>query len=121
MRTSTQRGGGNIGCVVGIVLLVVAVVIAMKVIPSRVAVAEMEDFCERQAEQASLPRFTDDAIRENLLKKAKELNLPIDTEAIHVSRGQERVKIEVKYRVVLNLLVTNYDWDVEHKIDRTLF
>jgi hypothetical protein len=31
------------------------------------------------------------------------------------------VHVEVKYRVVLDLLVYKYDWDVQHRIDRTLF
>ena len=116
-----EKGAGNVGCMISLAVLAVAVIIAMKVIPTRVAVAELQDYCEREAEQASLPRNTDARITDEILIKAQQENLPVRREDIKVWRDGSMTHIEVKYRVQLDLLVYTYDWDVEHKVDRTLF
>jgi hypothetical protein len=116
-----ETGAGNVGCVIGLAILVVAVLIAVKVLPSRVAVAELQDYCEKTAEQASLPRMTDEKIGDMVLLKAQEEHLPVRKEDIKVWRDTAEVHIEVKYRVVLDLLIYDYNWDVEHRVDRTLF
>ncbi|MBZ5587423.1 MAG: hypothetical protein LAO05_02590 [Acidobacteriia bacterium] len=116
-----ETGKGNIGCIVGLVLLAAALLIGIRVVPTRLAVAELQDYCEREAEQASLPRFTDDKITDAILIKAVEEHLPVKKEDIKVSRDQAQVRVEVRYRVVLDLLVYQYNWDVEHKVERTLF
>ena len=116
-----ETGAGNVGCMVGLALLAVAVVIAMKVIPTRVAVAELQDYCEKEAETASLPRNSDERIAGRILIKAQEQHLPVRKEDIKVWRDSSESHVLVKYRVVLDLLVYDYVWDVEHKADRTLF
>ncbi len=116
-----ERGSNNVGCFIGLVLVLAVVFVGVKVVPVRLAVAELQDTCERQAEQASLPRFSDDRIAEAIFNKAIEEHLPVKKEDIKVSRDQAQVHVEVKYRVVLDLLVYQYNWDVEHKVDRTLF
>ena len=77
MAKRREIGAGNVGCVVSLAILVVAVLIAMKIVPTRVAVAELQDFCERAAEQASLPRHTDAIITDEILIKAQQENLPV--------------------------------------------
>lgn len=121
MAKRREKGAGNVGCMISLAVLAVAVIIAVKVIPTRVAVAEMQDFCERAAEQASLPRHTDQIISDEVLIKAQQENLPVRKEDIKVWRDSSMAHIEVKYRVQLDLFVYKYDWDVEHKVDRTLF
>ncbi len=116
-----ERGSNNIGCILGMVLLLAVVFAGIKAVPVRLAVAELQDYCERQGEQASLPRFSDDKIAEAVFNKAIEEHLPVKKEDIKVSRDQAQVHIEVKYRVVIDFLVYQYNWDVEHKVDRTLF
>jgi hypothetical protein len=114
-------GAGNVGCVISLAILVVAVLIAVRVVPTRIAVAELADYCEKEAEQASLPRNSNEAIAERILMKAKQSNLPVTKENIKVWRDGGQVHVEVKYTVVLDLLVYKYVWDVEHRVDRILF
>ena len=121
MNRLTERGESNIGCLVGLVFLAGAVVVAIKIIPVKISVAEFKDFMVRQAEQASLPRHDDEVISNALLRKAQELKLQISKEQIKVWRNDSMVYVEVKYRVVLNLLITNYNWNVEEKVERNLF
>jgi len=116
-----ERGAGNLGCILGLALVAVVVVIGVNVVPVRVSVAELQDFCEKEAERASMPRNTDEKMVEAIFRKAMEEHLPVHKEDIKVWRDTGQVHVEVKYRVVLDLLVYKYNWDVEHKIERTLF
>ena len=79
MAKRRETGAGNVGCIISLAILAVAVILAVKVIPTRVAVAELQDFCERAAEQASLPRHTDEIITDEILIKAQQENLPLGT------------------------------------------
>jgi hypothetical protein len=116
-----ERGAGNFGCIMGILILVAGVIIATKAIPPKIAVAELNDFAVRQAESASLPHHSNQDITEAIIRKAQELKLPVDPENVTVSRNSEQVRVEVSYRVVIEFPFYTYNWDVKHKIERTLF
>jgi hypothetical protein len=121
MARAREKGSNNLGCRLGLVLVIVVVFIGVKAVPARLSVAELQDFCEHEAEQASLPRFSDERIADAIFSKAIDEHLPVKKEDIKVSRDQAQVHIEVKYRVVIDFLVYQYNWDVEHKVERVLF
>jgi hypothetical protein len=116
-----ERGANNIGCIVGLAILAVAVLIAVKVVPVRIAVADLQDFCEKEADQASLPRMTNQIMADQVRIKADEVQLPVTKDDIRVWRDTSDVHIEVKYTVPLDLLFYKYEWHVVHRVDRTLF
>ena len=64
MARAREKGSNNLGCMLGLVLVIVVVFIGVKAVPARLSVAELQDFCEHEAEQASLPRFSDERIAE---------------------------------------------------------
>lgn len=121
MARRREFGGSNIGCIISFALLLFVVFVGIRVVPTRIAVAEMQDFCEQQAERASLPHYSDEDITEAIFQKAKEEDLPIKKEEIKVSRDGGRVKIVVRYHVVFDIGVYKYDWPVEHNVERILF
>jgi hypothetical protein len=121
MVRSRERGANNIGCIVGLAILAAAVLIAVKIVPVRIAVADLEDFCEKEADQASLPRMTNEIMADQVKIKADEVQLPVNKEDIKVWRDTSDVHIEVKYTVPLDFLVYKYQWHVVHRVDRTLF
>ena len=116
-----ERGEGKAGCIIGLVILAAAVIVAVKAVPVKVAVAELKDFCERQAEGASLPRHTDELILSQIIIKAQQLNLPVSAADVKVWRDGSMVHIEAKYRVIIDFPFYTYPWDVYYKIDRILF
>jgi hypothetical protein len=116
-----ERGASNVGCIVGLAILAVVVLLAVRIIPVRVAVAELQDFCEKAADSASLPRMTNEIIADEIRLKAEEQHLPVSREDIKVWRDSSEVHVEVKYTVILDLYVHDYRWDVVAKADRTLF
>ncbi len=121
MAALRERGANNVGCIVGLAILAAAVLVAVKVIPARVAVAELQDYCEKEADQASLPRMTNEIIADQVRIKADEQQLPVRREDIKVWRDTSDIHIEVKYTVPLDLIVYKYNWNVVHRVDRPLF
>jgi len=71
-------------------------------------------------EQASLPRFTDKIIRDTLLMEAQNKHLRSSRRAQGVAHGPGGLH-RGELRVKVDLIVTTYDWPVEHKVVRTLF
>jgi hypothetical protein len=116
-----ERGAMNFGCVVGLVVFVLALIVAMKAIPPKIAVAELDDFCVQQAQSASLSRNTNERIAYTILSKAQQLSLPVTEKSISVTRDTAQVHILVRYQMVIEFPLYTYTWDVEHKADRILF
>ena len=121
MRTRSEWGKGNIGCIFGLLVLAIAVIVVIKVAPVKIAVADLEAFCEREAESASLPRNTDEAMTNAILAKAKALKLPVKMEDIEVSRDGTNVHVRVSYKVAVEVPFYTYTWDVRYNIERVLF
>jgi len=107
--------------VVGILVLLVAVVVLMKAIPVRIAVAELKDYAVKQAESASLPRHSDDFIRGQVLRKAQEQKLPLGEQQLEVSRDSAQVRIEYHFMVPIDFPFYTYEWHVRERIERVLF
>ena len=122
MLRRSEIGKGNTGCFVGVVILAIAIVLVMKIMPQRIAVAEVEDFAKGLAERASLRPYTDDQrIIDEIIMRAQKEHLPVTKANVKVWRNQSEVFIELKYTVPLDLIVTEYQWKIEHKINRILF
>ncbi|HPS77200.1 MAG TPA: hypothetical protein PLS53_03495 [Thermoanaerobaculaceae bacterium] len=128
MARASERGEGKAGCVFGLILLGIALWVGIKVVPIRVAVASLQDFCEETAQKASLLRegSQDGDTKEKqiiylVLRKADEERLPVKAENVEVKINNQRCIIVVKYRVPIDFGLYKYDWNVEHDVDRILF
>src|SRR5947199_7706242 len=93
----SQSGQGKLGCLLWIIGLAVATMIAMKMVPIRVQTAEFADFMEEQAKWPG--NRTSDDVRKTLVSKATELGLPVKEENIRVELTRERIKMEATYTV----------------------
>lgn len=120
MTSRNQRGEGKLGCVLGLVVLVVAVIVAIKAIPVMLNVHELADFATRQAERAALPGATDTAIREAILDRAQSLKLPLSRENLKVNRRTTDITVSYQFVVEINLPFYTYRWDVQREINRPL-
>jgi hypothetical protein len=126
MTKRRESGDGKLGCVVSLALLAVAIIVAVKAVPVRMAVAELDDFCVNQAERASIRRersgqTPEQQIADAIFLEAQKQNLPVAKDQIKVWRDSEFEHVEVKYRVVIDFLFYKYNWDVVHSVDRRIF
>ncbi|MCU0293929.1 MAG: hypothetical protein MUF10_18425 [Thermoanaerobaculaceae bacterium] len=128
MARASERGEGKVGCVIGLIILAIALWVGIKFIPVRVAVASLQDFVEETAQKAGLLRegSQEGDTREKqiiylITRKADEERLPVKADNIEVRVNNQRCIIVVKYRVTIDFGFYKYDWNVEHNVDRILF
>ena len=123
-RNRRERGEGQFGCLVGIILLLIASLVAYKLIPVKVKSAEMRDAVIDEAKSAGRHQNERMAeiITKNLTDKAKQLELPVDPANIHVERtANSYVRIEVKYTVPVNFPGFTYNWNFRHYYENPIF
>jgi hypothetical protein len=52
---------------------------------------------------------TDEALRQNVLRRARELNLPVKAENVHIVRSPEGLRIDVRYFVRISVPLYTVD------------
>ncbi|HEX8169288.1 MAG TPA: hypothetical protein VF824_01975 [Thermoanaerobaculia bacterium] len=121
MRRSThrERGEGNFGCLVGLVLLLIAGLIAYKMIPIKVKAAEMRDTVIDEAKSAG--QHDDKEIRKAINFQAEKLQLPVKDEDIVIDRRNNTIQVDVKYTVPVVFPGYTYQWKFHHTAENPIF
>lgn len=86
--------------------------IAVKTLPVYVHNYELKDYIGQLAIQATVSRAPAEGIRNNVVAKAQDLNLPVSPENVKVQAGHN-VTILVDYTVPIDLKV--YTWVLHFK------
>ena len=115
----SERGEGRFGCLVGLVLLLVAGLIAYRMIPIKVKSADLRDTVVDESKSAG--RQGDKAIRRNILYKAEQLELPVADKDIVIKRANNYIRIEVKYTVPVEFPGYTYQWHFRHYYENPIF
>src|SRR3954451_24933826 len=119
-RRNAERGEGNLGCIVWILLLALGLLVAWKTIPVKMSSSELYDYMDELARFSAGKETTDD-IKKKLLGKASELNLPLDKEHCSVQRDGDRIRMSVEYTVPVQFPGYTYMWHFHHELDRPIF
>jgi hypothetical protein len=116
-----ERGEGNFGCLVGVILLLIAVFIAYKMIPIKVKAAEVRQTMENEAKAAGT--HSDERIVSAIVEKARENNLPVTEENVHVERASNNasITVDVEYDVPVQFPGYNYNWHFHHHANNPIF
>lgn len=117
---SSERGEGNLGCVLWTLALIIGALIAWKAIPVKVASAELYDYMDELARFAAA-RDSEETLKKKLLARATELGLPLKKEDVTVSKANDRVRMTASYTVFLEFPGYTYEWNIEHELDRPIF
>lgn len=120
MRRRSERGEGNLGCIVAVLIFAIVVVIAIKAVPAKLAVAELTDYAGELADRATSPGMTDEAIAQRILERANKLRLNLVAENLRVTRSNLYINIEMRFEVVLKYPLYTYVWKVQKTIERPL-
>lgn len=116
---SGPPGQGRFGCILWAVALGLAVLVAWKAVPVKLADVELADFIEQQVQFAG--GSTDEQIRKRILQRAKELDIPLDPKNLEIKKGSQRIQLHCTYSVELDFSVYTYVWNFEHEFDRPIF
>lgn len=118
-RNRWQRGEGRLGCLVGLVVLLVAALAAYRLIPIKVKTADLRDTMMDEARSAG--SHDDGRIHQAILKHAKELELPVGPEQIKIRRARAYIYIDIEYSVPVEFPGFTYDWNFHHHTENPIF
>ena len=105
---------GTVKALVGFLAVVLVVVALFQVVPPIMANFSFQDDLRQVAMMAGAnPNRTDDEVRNDVLRKAKDHNLPIDAKQVRVERiltpGLMAVYVAADYTVPINLPGYSFD------------
>lgn len=118
-RLRYQRGEGQFGCIVALLLLLIGIFIAYKMVPIKVKAAELRGEVIDEAKRAG--QHKDDVIMKNILAKASVLELPVTKEDVTINRSGSRIHVVVEYVVPVELPGYTYEWEFRHEADNPIF
>lgn len=123
MNRRNQRGESKLGCILGLVVFVLAVIVAIRAVPVMKDVYSLDDFARRQAEGASnleTQRIKEE-ITERILREAQSRRLPLSQEDISVKADRNFVRIEYEYTVEIQILFYTYQWKISREVERPIY
>ena len=104
MRRS-ESGGGRVKTFLVLMFLVAVVYGSFKILPVYVNSYELEDFIRQQNPFWLTQRAPSDTVRNVILAKARDLDLPISADQVKVEAGGGRVTVSLDYTVPVDLKV----------------
>lgn len=120
MKTFTgDEGKGSLGNIVFLLIVLALVYFGFKFIPVRVNTFSFLDAMNEEASFAA--HRSDKMIKNNLLRFAREKNLPITKEQIVVKREPGQMVVNVDYTVVVDTIFFAYDWQFKEKVVRDIY
>lgn len=105
----TSSGGGRIKAMISVLFIAGVVFAGIKIIPVYVNNYELTDYIQQQNPFWLTQRASSDAVRDAILVKARDLNLPVRPEQVTVDASGARVTVSVDYTVPINLLVYTFN------------
>ncbi len=113
------RGDSKLGCILWLAVLAVFVLIAVKAVPVKLAATELYDYMDEQARFAG--RASPEALKARILRRAKELELPVENKNISVERRGGTVRMRCTFTVPVEFPGYTYNWDFDLLVDRKVF
>jgi|SRR4051794_24772759 hypothetical protein len=107
-RNRRESGEGNIGCLFGVVLLLLAVFVAWKVIPVKVRAADLRQTVQDEMKVAGT--HNDAQIMKYVLAKAADVELPVTEDNVKINRRTNDISIDVDYVVPIEFPGYTYNW-----------
>ena len=101
----SQSGEGKLKAVFYLALLVVAVFVAVKVVPVYVAEYQLKDKITEQARFAVVNRYSDEQIKDSIYRTIQDLDIPAKRDDVKVAATNHGLRISVNYSVPVDFLV----------------
>jgi len=89
--------------------LVIAVFVAIKVVPVYVANYELKDKMSEQAKFAIVNRYSPDQIKDNIFRTIQDLDIPATREDVKVEDTNHGIAISVNYQVPVDFVFYKTD------------
>jgi hypothetical protein len=119
-RRAAERGEGNLGCILWVLLLAAGLLIAWKAIPVKMSSSEMYDYMDELA-RFSAGKEPPEEIKKKILSRARQLNIPLDKEHVTVERTGDQIRMTVDFTIPVDFPGYTYMWHFQHELNRPIF
>ena len=119
MKNLGESGEGRLKFIFWMLILGVVGLAGYEAIPARIRIARYEDELIKIAESAW--RVPESKLRQRVLDRASELDLPVAKDDIDLDLASGRIRIHVEYTLVLELPFYTWEWERTHDVDRPVF
>ena len=105
-----ERGGSKLKLLFSLAIMGSMIFVAWRMIPPYIASYQLQDAMQTEARfaTAAYPRKGEDDIREDIRKKAKELDIPVKREDIKINIENGSIEMSVDYAVPIDLAVYQF-------------
>lgn len=118
-RNRRERGEGQAGCLVGLIVFLVAVFVAYKIIPVKVRAAELRQTVTDEAKSAGT--HNDERITKAILAVAEKERLPVTEDNIKIERRANEITMDVEYVVPIEFPGYVYNMKIHHHANNPIF
>ena len=108
-----ERGAVKITTVLLVVVLMALTFAVIKVAPVYTEERQLTHDVDELARISAVRNYKPEQIEKGIEKLRTEYELPENSITL-TTHAQNQVQIDLKYNKVINLLVTTYDWKVQH-------
>lgn len=119
LRNRRELGEGQIGCLIGVIFLLLGALVAYRMVPIKIKAAEMRDTVKDEAKSAGT--HNDNQIRKTIIATADRLQLPLKDSDVKVERKSGNIYVEVKYTVPVEFPGYVYQWNFVHTAENPIF
>ncbi len=114
----SDRGGSKLQVLFALALTAALFVAGIRIIPVYISAFKLEDEMRNKCKFAPVERKPPEVVREELLKLAHELDLPVSREQIQIAPiSGAGLKISVKYTVPVDLILFNINLPFDYTVD----
>jgi hypothetical protein len=114
-----ERGEGNLGCILWLVVLALAVLIGVKMVPVKVASSQLYDFMEERAKFAA--NIPPEEHCKAIVSKAKDLELPVTKDDVRCERVGDNIRMRAVFTVPVDFPGYTYLWHFDHQVNRPIY
>jgi hypothetical protein len=119
-RRSSERGEGNLGCILWLLALGLAILIAWKAVPVKIQSTQLYDYMDELA-KFSAARTPPDELAKQIVTRARQLDIPLEKKDVKIMRDGDRIFMELEYTVPVQFPGYTYQWHFHQKLDRPIF
>ena len=119
-RRSSERGEGNLGCILWLLALGLAALIAWKAVPVKIQSTQLYDYMDELAKFSAARTPPDDHAKQ-IVSRARQLDIPLEKKDVKIVRDGDRIFMELDYTVPVQFPGYTYQWHFHQKLDRPIF
>jgi len=116
-----EQGKANIGCIIWLAIVVLVGYGLYKIVPVKIASSTFYDAMQEQASFGSIKSVQ--AIEFEVLRRARELDIPVTKENLTIKKVRESITIEAHYEITIDFFngAYKYVWKFNPVVTRPLF